>query len=49
MIVALCVLFVVAFGLLVRLVRTKPNNRTVDYTVVYTANGPVYNGQLWKR
>ena len=49
-VIFLLILFSVAVWLLVRLVRTNKTNKTqADFTVQYTCNGPIYNGQLWKR
>ena len=50
-VICLLVLFCLAVGLLVLLVRTNRTNKAQqnDCTVQYTCNGPIYNGQLWKR
>lgn len=47
-VICLLVLFCLAVWLLVRLVRTNKAQQN-DCTVQYTCNGPIYNGQLWKR
>lgn len=49
MITILVVLVFVVVCLLSWLVRTESKVRTNNQTIRYTANGPVYNGQLWKR
>ncbi len=50
MVAVLIVLFVVAVGLVVILGRSKPSqDDQTTVNVIYSANGPIYNGQLWKR